>query len=381
MSLPAFTLDLPTRIRFGRGTAQEAPGAIAAHGQRVLLVHGRDAGRVAWLRTALAERGCTVTLIACPSEPDLALLETARASGLEGDPQVVVGCGGGAALDLAKALAALIPAPGASLDHLEVVGRGLPLVAPPLPLIALPTTAGTGSEATKNAVIGVPEHGRKVSLRDPAMLPRLALIDPALTDGTPKAVTLASGLDALTQVIEPYLSTRANPVTDALCASAIPRGLRGLKRLMQTEDPDARDALAYTSHLSGIALANAGLGAVHGLAGVIGGVVPGAAHGAICGRLLVPVLAANRAGLSPDSPALRRFEQIEVWITEVFGPGGSADLADWAQSHGLPGLQALGVNAAQHASIAQAAQVSSSMKANPVPLDAAILERLLDAAA
>jgi alcohol dehydrogenase class IV len=145
------------------------------------------------------------------------------------------------------------------------------LTVPPLPMVALPTTAGTGAEVTRNAVIGVPEARRKVSLRDPAMLPRLALVDPALTDGCPWGVTLASGLDALTQVIEPYLCTRANPMTDALCRAAIPLALPALMRLDEAEDPAARDAMAYVSLSGGLALANAGLGAVHGLAGVIGG--------------------------------------------------------------------------------------------------------------
>jgi hypothetical protein len=191
------------------------------------------------------------------------------------------------------------------MDHLEVVGRGLPLTEAPLPFIAIPTTAGTGSEATKNAVIGLHDQGRKVSLRDDRMLARLAIVDPALTDGTPWAVTLASGLDAVTQVIEPFVSVKATPYTDAISAPAISAGLMALQRLRQGEDQDARDALAWVSLSGGLALANAGLGAVHGLAGVIGGLCP-APHGAVSAvgggglGLLDATLLERRAGLLHD---------------------------------------------------------------------------------
>jgi alcohol dehydrogenase class IV len=186
-------------------------------------------------------------------------------------PDWVAALGGGAAIDLGKALAALIPAPDGPMEHLEVVGKGLPLKVPPLPFIAIPTTAGTGAEVTRNAVIGLPDHGRKVSLRDERMVARVAIVDPALTDGCPRGVTLASGLDAVTQVIEPFVSVKATPYTDALARPAIATGMAALMRLMQGEDPEARDRLAWVSLCGGLALSNGGLGAVHGFAGVIGG--------------------------------------------------------------------------------------------------------------
>jgi len=350
--------------------------------------------------------------LACPEEPSLASLNAAVATARAAGVDWVVGLGGGAALDLAKALAALVPAPGGVMDHLEVVGKGLPLAAAPLPFVAIPTTAGTGAEATKNAVISVPDQmqpgpghpqpganqpaqpglghshpappqpGRKVSLRDPRMLARLAIIDPALTDHCPRAVTLASGLDALAQVIEPYVSNRATPFTDALTAPVIGPGLVALARLMQAEDPAARDRMAWVSLSGGLALANGGLGAVHGLAGPLGGVT-GAAHGAICGALLGPVLAANAAAAEPGSRAAIRLAQVFEMIAAALG-GAPEDapetLANWARAAGLPGLTALGLRADQRAAVAASALGSSSMKGNPVPLSVAALQAIMAAA-
>ena len=270
-----FAFATATEILFGRGQAAMAAGRVAALGRRVLLIHGRDPGRSAALARDLAA-GCSVATFAVPHEPDIALIEAGVRTGAE--VQVVVAMGGGAVIDAGKALAACLSMTRPLMDHLEVVGQGLPLDHPPLPFVAIPTTAGTGAEVTRNAVIGVPEARRKVSLRDARMLPALAIVDPALTDGCPRGVTLASGLDAVTQVIEPYVCTRANPLTDALCRDAIPRGLAALIRLMQAEDRQARDEMAWVSLCSGLALANAGLGAVHGLAGPLGGLT-GAAHG------------------------------------------------------------------------------------------------------
>jgi alcohol dehydrogenase class IV len=264
------------------------------------------------------------------------------------------------------------------MEHLEVVGQGLPLRVDPLPFIALPTTAGTGAEVTKNAVIGLPDLGRKVSLRDDRMVARLAIVDPALTDGCPKGVTLASGLDAVTQVIEPFVSVKATPYTDALTRPAIGAGMQGLMRLMQ--DAQARDRMAWVSLCGGLALANAGLGAVHGLAGVIGGLT-GAAHGAICGALLGPVLAANR--MAASGAARDRLDTVCTLLAEVLG--STADeapvaLQAWARAQGLPGLAALGVGEQQHAGIATAALQASSMKGNPVVLSAQILREVMERA-
>lgn len=372
---PAFSITSPPRILFGRGEAAKAPALIRAFGARGLVVHGANPTRAAWLVQAL---GPDVLTIPCAGEPTLPDLMAALDMARHHRPDWVASFGGGAALDLCKALAGLIPAAGQPLDHLEVVGKGLPLIVPPLPFIAIPTTAGTGAEVTANAVIGV--DGRKVSLRDDRMVARLAIIDPALTDDCPRGVTLASGLDAVVQVIEPYVSCKATPYTDALARPAIGPGLAALQSLMVAEDSNARDQLAWTSLCGGLALANGGLGAVHGLAGVIGGMT-GAAHGAICGALLGPVLAVNRAAAS--GLARQRLDEVCAILAGVLGT--SADdaplaLQAWARGAGLPGLAALGLDVARHGEVAALALGASSMKGNPVTLVVADLCRVLDMA-
>jgi alcohol dehydrogenase class IV len=380
-ALGEFAFATAGRIIFGRGKALEAPKLIKYFGNRVLLIHGRAPERSAWLRNALEAMGARVTSLACPGEPTLAMVQEGLAVARAAKVEVVVSLGGGAAIDLGKAIAALVPADGDVLDYLEVVGLGLPLPAAPLPFIAMPTTAGTGAEVTKNAVIGVPEQGRKVSLRDDRMLPDIALVDPALTDGLPQSVTLASGLDALTQVIEPYLSSRANPLTDSLCRDAIPRALPALQQLMQGEDAAARDTMAWVSLCGGLALANAGLGAVHGLAGVIGGAT-GAAHGAICGALLPHMLTALRSSAA-SATTHSRLDEIEGWLASALDcPRDSAfaTLAAWARENGLATISQLGVAPADFPRLAEMSQVSSSMKASPVSFSAAELEGMLHAA-
>lgn len=376
--MTSFGLLIPGRIRFGRGEAAHAPDQIAAFGPRGVVVHGGSAARSAWLVSALRARAELLAL-SCPGEPDLAAVTTATAEARRFRPNWVAAIGGGSAIDLGKAVAALVPAGSPVTDHLEVVGRGLPLPAAPLPFVALPTTAGTGSEATRNAVIGLPEHGRKVSLRDDRMMPRLAIIDPALTDHSPRAVTLASGLDAVVQVIEPYVSNRANPFTDALALPAIGQGLAALQRLMEQEDAAARDAMAWVSLSGGIALTNAGLGAVHGLAGVIGGVTS-APHGLICGRLIGPVLRANRT--RADGEVAARLARVCAEVAAQLGGRGEdapETLAQWISVKGLSSLQSFGVSSQEWDRLAQLAVVSSSMKANAVELDASALTAVLAA--
>jgi alcohol dehydrogenase class IV len=381
MSHAAFSFLTAGEIQFGRGVASAAVERALQLGRRVLVVHGAKVARAGWLLEELEKAGGEVTGFACGREPDVALIEAGVAAARAHGAQVVVSLGGGAVIDAGKAIAALVPAGRPMLDHLEVVGQGLPLEADPLPFIALPTTAGTGAEVTKNAVIGVPEAGRKVSLRDARMLPDLALVDPALTDGLPKAVTLASGLDAVTQVIEPYVSSRANRMSDALCRAAIAPGLNALRRLIdEGEDAGARDDMAWCSLSGGLALANAGLGAVHGLAGPIGGVSP-APHGAVCGRLLPFVLEEN-AKRAEGLVALRLGE-VRGWIAEVLGgePEDAPEtLEAWARAAGLPGLRAMGLAPEQDKAVAEAAVASSSMKGNPVALDVPCLQGILQRA-
>jgi alcohol dehydrogenase class IV len=367
-----FSIVTPPRILFGRGERVKAAGVALAFGARGVVVHGSGKARAAELLVGLPG----ALTISCASEPTLEMLEAAIAIARPHAPEWVLAIGGGAVLDMGKALAGLIPQVTTAMDHLEGVGPALPLAMAPLPFIAIPTTAGTGAEATKNAVIAVP--GRKVSLRDDRMMARVAIVDPALMDGCPRAVTLASGLDAITQVVEPYVSCKANAYTDALTLPAIGQGLGALMRVMAGEDAAARDVMAWVSLTGGIALANAGLGAVHGFAGVIGGMT-GAAHGAICGVLLPHVVAMNRMRVADRA----RLDQVCAIIGAALGVAADdapTALARWARAQGLPTLTELGLKAADRAMVAQLAQSASSMKGNPVALSTDDLRDVLKAA-
>ncbi|WP_425459511.1 iron-containing alcohol dehydrogenase [Histidinibacterium lentulum] len=358
-------------IRFGRGTVAEAAPFALARAERVLVVRSASVAAADTLVRSLGQ-GAEVLEIVARGEPDLPGLTRDCDAARPFAPELVVAIGGGAVIDHGKALAALLPAPHGALRHLEVVGEGKPLDAPPLPVVALPTTAGTGSEVTRNAVIQVPEAARKVSLRDPRLYPALAIVDPDLLASCPRPVLLASGLDAVTQVIEPFVCTRANPVTDALCREAIPRVLSALKRLMAGEGGE--EDMALTSLVGGIALANAGLGAVHGFAGVIGGLT-GAAHGAICGTLLPAVLRVNRERVRPGSPARARLDWVIGQIAEVHGDLGGFEA--WARDLGLRRLSDLGLRAEDHARVAADARGSSSYAANPAELHDEDLREIL----
>lgn len=372
-------------IRFGRGAVDAALSELQRFGDKLAVIHGKNGDRVDWFIHALEGLGIEILRVAIPREPDIALIEQAVSEAMEAGSKAVISIGGGAVIDAGKAIAGLLPAHRPILDHLEVVGLGLPLDQEPLPFVAIPTTSGTGAEVTKNAVLSVPEASRKVSLRDPRMLANLALVDPSLTDGLPKSITLASGLDAITQVIEPYLSCKANWLTDSLCRDAIPQGLKALVCLMEKEDKAARDALSRTSLCGGLALANSGLGAVHGLAGVLGGVT-GAAHGAICGALLPHVLAINEAAImnQSDTDVLReRFAEIRFWIAEALDCSNKdafTKLASWSKEKGLPYLHAVGLERTWISHVALESLGSSSMRGNPTALPMDALEEILNRA-
>ncbi|KPP91347.1 MAG: Alcohol dehydrogenase, class IV [Rhodobacteraceae bacterium HLUCCA08] len=374
MTIAPFGFATAGAIRFGRGTLAEAAPFALARARRILAVRSASVAAADDLVQTLRRRGADVVEIIARGEPDLATIQADCETARPFAPHLVIAIGGGAVIDHGKALAALVPAPHGPLRYLEVVGDGKPLDAAPLPVVAIPTTAGTGAEVTRNAVLQVPEAARKVSLRDPRLCPALAIVDPELARSCPRHVVLASGLDAVTQVIEPFVGRRATPLTDALCRDAIPRGLAALKRLIEAADDAAWDDMALTSLAGGIALANAGLGAVHGLAGVIGGRT-GAAHGAICGMLLVPVLKANRAAAPAHSDARARLD----WVAECIGArfGDPDGLVHWARDHGLGRLVDLGIAPADHPRLAADARGSSSFAGNPVPLGDAALDGIL----
>ena len=369
-------------VEFQRGICKDlAPILASCQLKRVVIVHGTLRTRVQSVIEQIRQTIDVVAQIEVHDEPSLPALER-HLQGFQGlVVDGLIAIGGGSVLDMTKALAGLIPAKHPVMTYLEVVGDGRALEQQPLPWIAIPTTAGTGSEMTKNAVIDIPDAQRKVSLRDSKLLPAIALVDPAFTDDTPKAVTLACGLDAVTQCIEPYLSNKRSFLTDSLVEPVIPRALQALHRLMSQETSEDRDTLAYTSMIGGVALANSGLGVVHGFAGPLGSVT-GAAHGAICGALLPYGLKVNRH-FADDPIVIQRLDQIANWIIPIFG-GMKADafdtLAAWIADQGITGLASLGLKEVDIRAVATASQASSSMKANPVALPFEALVSVLEEA-
>lgn len=358
----AFEFATATRIIFGEGKLAEAPATIKRFGQKVLVVTGRTPTRAAPLLELLREFDCAVHCI--PGEPTLS--EITEGVQIANGREVVVAIGGGSAIDAGKAIAALATNPGEPLDYLEVIGRGRPLTDTPLPFIAIPTTAGTGAEVTRNAVITCREQRVKVSLRHPRMLPAVAIIDPVLTHTLSPAITAATGMDALTQLIEPFTCRWANPLTDAICREAIPRAARALPQAF-AGDPAARTDMAYASLCGGLALANAGLGVVHGFASPLGGMYD-APHGAVCAALLPPAFAANARHAS------ERFTEVSQML-------GTDDSAHWlrqlATDLNIPGLASYGVSEEAFPELIAKARNASSMKANPVELSDSELAEIL----
>ena len=375
--MSSFAFATAARIAFGAGSAGQLPGAVAEFGSRPLVCTGASPDRFAALIAGLD--GVRTWPVA--GEPTLDDVRAGVAAARDHGADVVVGLGGGAVLDAAKLIAALAPNDGDVLDYVEVIGAGRPPARTPLPFIAVPTTAGTGSEVTMNGVVSSPEHGVKVSMRHPSMLARVALVDPELTLGCPPAVTASSGLDALTQCLEPYVSPFANPITDGLCTEGLRRAGRGLRRAYAAgDDLEARTDMALCSLLGGISLANAKLGAVHGLAGVIGGLT-GAPHGLTCATLLVECCRGTVTALrdrQPDGPALGRYAQAGELLAGTAGVDALLDwLAETVRLLGVPTLAEIGVTVEQYPQICRQAAASSSMKGNPIVLDAAELEAIL----
>lgn len=375
-----FTLTAPARTLFGEGCRAGAVAEISELAPGVLLIRGRSVAWVDDLEHDLRAAGCTVETVFSAGEPDIETVRAGVRAARARDVGCVVAVGGGATIDLGKAISGLAPSDGDVMDHLGLGAARAGPMSTPLPFVAIPTTAGTGAEATRNAVIGVPDRQLKISLRDPRLVARLAIVDPELTHDAPRSVTLATGLDAITQLIESYLSCRANPVTDALCQATLPSAIAALARVMEAEDPDARACLSKASYLSGLALANAGLGVVHGLASVIG--ARGGAHGAICGRLLAGALVVNRAAMGAQDRDRARIDEINGLLLSTLDRGGSSQdgpraLTRFVDHHGLPTLSDFGVPEDDDMQVATAAATASSTQANPVALDVEEIRSIL----
>jgi alcohol dehydrogenase class IV len=373
-----FEFATATRILFGAGTVRQVAGAARSMGNRALLVTGASPER-ALVHVA----DLTPAVYSVPGEPSVDMVrrgvELARHQGAD----VVVSIGGGSAIDAGKAIAALLANGGDVLDYLEVIGNGQPLNRPSMPFIAVTTTAGTGSEVTRNAVLASPEHRVKASLRSPHMLPRLAVVDPDLMLDLPPAITASTGLDALTQLIEPYVSPRANVMVDAFCVEGTRRVAGALTRVWRDgHDREARADMAMASLLGGLALANAALGVVHGFAAPIGGMFP-APHGAVCAALLshamevnIRALRARQAGIS----AATRYETVARILTghpDATAEDGARWVAELCRTLEIRRLRAYGVAPEHVSALVEKASRSSSVKGNPIALTSQELGEIL----
>ena len=362
------------RVLFSAGALAEIGELAKGFGGQALVVTGSDPDRAVSLLSILHKAGLTSKVFSLSGEPTVALAKEGTRIANEAACDMVIGFGGGSALDAGKAIAALATNGEDPLEYLEVIGRGKPLTNPPLPFIAIPTTAGTGSEVTRNAVLTSKEHHVKVSLRSREMLPRIALVDPELTFSMPPQLTASTGLDALTQLIEPFLSAKRSPLTDGFCREGMRLASRSLRQAYKdSEDTEARINMSLASLMGGFSLANAGLGAVHGFAGPIGGMLD-APHGAICAALLPYVMEINlrtiRArGFNPDMSA--RFDEIGCILTgnlDAAAEDGVSWLADLCGALKIPALSSYGLTQSAFPELIEKASASSSMKGNPVRL-------------
>lgn len=393
MLIRHFEIARLPRIVFGQGSIARLPELARTYGGKALVVTGARSlqDNPCWgaLQAGFAARGVVWEVVRVTGEPSPQLVDDAVASHRGGDWDVVIGIGGGSVLDAAKAIAGLLIPGNSVLDHLEGVGPERPYVGPAVPFIAVPTTAGTGSEATKNAVLSTPgPDGFKKSFRDEKLVAQYAVIDPDLLASCPKPVLAASGMDAFTQLLEGYVSTRANPMTDALALSGLEAARDGLLPWYEgTDDPAAcRSRMAYAALLSGIVLAQVGLGAVHGLASPLGAYFP-IPHGVVCGTLVAAATRVNITALlqrDANNPALRKYANVGRLISRKALDDDEAraalidHLEDWTRRLNLPPLSAYGVQPRDFARIVANSR-GSSMKTNPIVLTDEEIERILAA--
>ncbi len=376
------------RIRFGSASAVEMAEEISSLGRSAFVVTGSVSERHTEVLEAFDRQGLAYTRFAIAGEPTTEMVAQAVAAARERDAEFVVGLGGGSVIDTGKVVAAMLTNSGALENYLEVVGAGLPLQDPSAAYIAIPTTAGTGAEVTRNAVLCVPDRQVKVSMRSPFLLPHLAIVDPLLTHSMPPELTASTGLDALTQLVEAFVSNQANPLTDGICREGLQRAGRSLHRAFEDgTDAQAREDMALASLFSGLALANAKLGAVHGFAGPLGGMID-VPHGIVCGRLLPLVMETNVLALrerAGASPALARYDEIGRILTGDTAATASKAVAwihDLCGAFALPGLRHYGLNEDRFSEAIAKAKKASSMKGNPIVLHdqelSALLARSLD---
>jgi len=390
MSIEPFSIARLPRIEFGEGALRKLPDIAAAYGRHFLFVTGERSFAASpageWLRAEFSRRSMRWQQLKVVGEPTPDFVDEAVRALRGEDVAAVIGIGGGSALDAAKAIAGLLKPGNSVLDHLEGVGPERPYLGPATPFIAVPTTAGTGSEATKNAVLTQPGQYKK-SFRDERLVAEWAIVDPSLLVSCPPALIAADGMDAFTQLLESFVSTRANPLTDVLARAGITAVKNGLLEFYRDAHAPARSALAFASLISGICLAQTGLGAVHGLAAPLGALFP-IPHGVACGTLLHAATEANIRALEtrmPDSPALPKYAEIGRRLAMQKGLNDPearrfllATLANWQEALALPRLGTYGVTEQNIARIVAGSR-GSSMKTNPIVLSDEELAAILRA--
>ena len=381
-----FEFATATRILFGPGAMKEVPPIAAGLGFRVMVVTGRSGDNAASLLDLLQRKGLVCHTFHMAGEPTTTGVMAGVREAIEKRCELVIGIGGGSVIDTGKVIAALLTNTGDLSDYLEVVGKGQSISRKPAPYIAVPTTAGTGSEVTRNAVLASTEHRVKVSMRSPMMLPDFAVVDPLLTVSMPQNITASTGFDALTQLLEAYVSKDTNPLTDGICREGLKRAARSLRRAYEEgRDESAREDMALASLFGGLALANAKLGAVHGFAGPLGGMYA-APHGALCARLLPYVMDANIRALNdrePDSLPLKRYAEVAKILTgesDADAAAGIGWVQELAKLFRIPSLVEFGIRAEDSPTIVEKAGKASSMKGNPIPLTQEELTEILSKA-
>jgi alcohol dehydrogenase class IV len=369
-----FEFATAARIIFGRGTIEQVGPLAAEKAKQAFVVAGKNTQRAEPLLEQLRKEAIASTTFSIPCEPTTTIVTEAVEQARQADSDIVISIGGGSVLDAGKAIAAMLTNGGELEDYLEVIGRGMPLKQRPVRHIAIPTTAGTGAEVARNAVLASPEHHVKVSMRSPWMLPHLAVVDPELTYSMPPEITASTGLDALTQLMEAYVSNKANPLTDGICREGLETAAASLRKAYEDgNNSRAREGMALASLFGGLALANAKLGAVHGFAGPLGGMIS-APHGVICARLLPHVMEANVQVLqkrAPDSPAFARYDEVARILTGM-DTARAIDGVRWIQglcsALKVPSLADFGLKEEDFTAVVAKAQKSSSMKGNPIVL-------------
>ena len=384
--MPAFEFATANRIIFGAGKLNGLGDQLKGRAKRLLLVTGKSSDAIPRVREILYAQGISFDEFALHGEPTVDTASEGVKLALEHGADMVIGLGGGSVLDAGKAIAALATNPGDVLDYLDVVGRGQALINAPLTYIAIPTTAGTGTEVTRNAVLESPVHGVKVSLRSPLMLPSVALVDPELTYTLPPAITASTGLDALTQLIEPFVSVKANLMTDAICREGIRHAAQSLRRAYENgADQEARAGMSLASLFGGMALANSALGAVHGFAGPLGGMLH-APHGAICAKLLPLVMEANLKAMNSresNHPALARYAEVAQILTgdiNATASDGVQWVSDLVRDLNIPNLSVYGMTSEHFSDAVEKTMKASSTKGNPIVLTEGELREILEIA-